>query len=84
MRQVSGKIYPNPADYQMTIELDEAPSSYSVQLFDMMGRELVNYTNLSDDRVSIEQQGWGAGLYILRINFKDRSYQPIVQKVRFN
>lgn len=84
IQRVSGKIYPNPADYQMTVELDEVPSNYSVQLFDMMGREVANYANQSDDQVLIEKQGWGAGLYILRISFDNRSYQPIVQKVRFN
>jgi hypothetical protein len=59
-------IYPNPANTQINISLDNAIQSGSVEIYNMIG-ELIYQSSLNDRTMSISTAQWTDGLYAVRI-----------------
>lgn len=65
------QFFPNPANQELTIVFDQAGETPSIQVIDMMGKEIVlsnsNIHSSSDHRMTLDVSGLEAGIYTLRI-----------------
>ena len=64
------QIYPNPATDMITVEW-EVGKYINIEIFDFMGRPMVDDVQLSGGRKYFDTSGWTTGLYILRVNKKE-------------
>ncbi len=64
------KIYPNPATDMITVEW-EVGKYVNIEIFDFMGRPMINDVQLSGGRKYFNTSDWTTGLYILRVNKKE-------------
>lgn len=62
---LQAKLYPNPTNGKLTIELSETAKGYSFEMFNLLGQKLQE-TPLSQTHTSI-QINYPAGIYIYRI-----------------
>jgi len=67
-------VYPNPASNIVTIEFDNNNNEYSIEIFDMSGR-LVLQKISSDYQNYIDVNNLKNGLYMVRIIYENYSYQ---------
>ena len=67
MAQLGLKVYPNPVQHELIMELQQASTKLSISLTDILGNVLYNGT-ISNGRVVIPMQSLPAGSYILHIN----------------
>ncbi|MBX7241421.1 MAG: T9SS type A sorting domain-containing protein [Bacteroidia bacterium] len=65
------KLYPNPAKSQVMIKSTKNEVITGVTLMDITGREIRTFDNLSTQEFMLERNGLNAGLYYVRIRFKD-------------
>ena len=62
------KIYPNPAENQVTIEILKFSShSLSLEIIDDLGR-IVKSTNVSDNKTTISIEDLRPGIYYCRVS----------------
>ena len=80
---INAEVYPNPASADMTIRLSELPSSYSVAVYDNMGREVYRAHDINDAQYTLPRQDFAAGAYFLNIQFNDNVVAPIRSKIIF-
>ena len=71
------KLYPNPTQGDLNIDLSTPQQHVNIQLFDVTGRLINSYTNLSGKHFSLEMAET-PGLYYLKIRTETGS---ISQKV---
>lgn len=72
---VDFKIYPNPATE--SLHIDVPVTQFSVSVFDMQGRNVIN----SENNKMLDISGLAAGNYIIRLITADGiGYQPFVKK----
>jgi hypothetical protein len=65
-------LYPNPAQDEITVELQDAQESIQrIQLFDLSGRRLMDWDTDLSNKKRIQLGGYSDGLYALKI-FSDR------------
>ena len=70
------EIYPNPADYQLTIKLQKENSKINtIQLFDLMGKR----QQISTNGQSVDLRQLPVGMYILQIDFDNE--KSVIKKV---
>jgi hypothetical protein len=62
-----GRLFPNPAHTQLTIETN---SAVEISIYDAIGKLVWQQTE-SHDNVNIEVQAWQAGLYVVILKTKD-------------
>lgn len=78
-------IFPNPFSSQTTFRLSKAlPFNYDLKLFDVLGKEVRAYSNLSQTSIQIEKQNLPAGIYFLNLYESDKeevlgSYKLVVE-----
>lgn len=62
-------IYPNPADRNIVINLDEVTSSTTttIVVYDMMGRDLSKFTTTATEQIIIDVSNFYSGIYFVRI-----------------
>jgi len=60
-------IYPNPANEMITLEW-EAGKHVDIEVFNVIGQEMMQPMTLSGGRKYIDTSSWISGLYIVRIN----------------
>jgi hypothetical protein len=63
-------IYPNPASDMITVEW-EVGKYVNIEIFDFMGRPMINDMQLSGGRKYFDTSQWTTGIYILRVNKKE-------------
>ena len=71
-------IFPNPASNFITIQLNEriVAKSFSVQLFDVMGREVYSSNKLnSNNSFQIETSSFAKGVYFAKLTVDGNSHQ---------
>jgi hypothetical protein len=71
-------IYPNPATYNITLEIRStvySPSSI-VKVYDLRGQQVFETTNNKHQKLNIDVSGFAAGLYVIQL----QSQQGIVSK----
>lgn len=74
------KIYPNPVNDQLNIELGTLGEEVAIELFDNMGRLLQSHTGVTG-RQTLQRALLPAGLYFVKVR---SSAGAMVQKVVFN
>lgn len=65
-----GRIYPNPAIDEITIELYDNTSGLIFQLFDLMGNRMINQS-LNENKTTLQRGNIPSGLYFFRITNKN-------------
>ncbi|MCC6462349.1 MAG: aryl-sulfate sulfotransferase [Saprospiraceae bacterium] len=63
-------LSPNPATDQVTLQWDAAVQ-ITVEVFDVVGRQVLAPTRLSGGRQYLDTSGWQTGLYYVRVNGRD-------------
>lgn len=62
------KIYPNPANDYLSIDLNKFEGTVNeVQIVDMVGREILHLNNPSDNTIRISTNDFSSGLYMMKI-----------------
>lgn len=74
----SAKVFPNPANTELNVKVDNNDNSVAVMLMDMLGRVVRNESSNNGDIV-IDTQGLLAGLYVVTI--KDNKGNEMNTKV---
>jgi len=76
-------FYPNPATTQLTVELENLTSSYTITVYDQMGRLVRHESNLVDHYYELNRQNLPTGIYYVQLTFDDATQLPIKTKVIF-
>ncbi len=64
------KIYPNPTKGNFRIQLSEEnifPSSIIID--NILGQEIKKITEINEDNISVDLNGFGDGVYLIHINY---------------
>jgi hypothetical protein len=75
------KLYPNPANTSITIQMDRLLSRYSIRIIDAMGRMVFEDANVSEAVHSLGLGHLPAGLYTVQLQFEDHKVPGIKQKM---
>jgi hypothetical protein len=70
-------IYPNPASDMITVEW-EVGKYVNIEIYDFMGRPMINSMQLSGGRKYFDTSQWTTGIYTLRVNMKEAGRFMIV------
>ncbi len=78
------KIYPNPANEEMTVELDKNTEEFKFDLsvFDALGRQVFSIKNQTNNQLVLHKQDIGTGLFFMRLNFENNA-KPVLKKIVF-
>lgn len=60
------RLYPNPAREQLTIEMDDASSTYQVEIYDMLGKKV--YNSEIQNKGQINVSSLASGTYLVKLN----------------
>jgi hypothetical protein len=63
---VKASVYPNPTEGNITIESEELIRT--IQVFDLSGRMMSSFNNLSNNKETLDVSNLQSGIYLLRIN----------------
>ncbi len=80
---IAANFYPNPADIDMIIAFDNVPSSYTITLYDNMGRQVFEEKAVFTNRYILAKENFATGVYYVNIQFEDAKIAPIQSKVIF-
>ncbi len=72
-------IYPNPASDILNVHLNGQKNIKSVQLFDLLGRNVYSRFNLKTDRVNIDVSRMNEGIYFLEVT---NGGEIVTQKIK--
>ncbi|MBK8492883.1 MAG: T9SS type A sorting domain-containing protein [Saprospirales bacterium] len=67
------EVYPNPANDQVFIRLDDSYSSFTVELIDANGRLVAGQNNAGDREVMLDVSALPGGVYFLRLVAEDKA-----------
>ncbi len=67
-KTLSLKIYPNPANENVTVELSDNTQS-ELYIYDFSGR--IMYENQINNKITINVKNWNSGIYLIRIGDKE-------------
>jgi para-nitrobenzyl esterase len=82
-QQVAVEFYPNPSDADMTIQFEDLPYSYSIAVYDNMGRQVYQEQAINENRYTLKNQNFVPGVYYINIQFEQAGIAPIQSKVVF-
>ncbi|MDN3723010.1 T9SS type A sorting domain-containing protein [Aequorivita sp. SDUM287046] len=68
---VEFRLYPNPANEQITIELSDASSNYQVAIYDVLGKKV--YTSEIQKVGQIDVSALASGTYLVKLNSDNKS-----------
>ncbi len=68
------QVYPNPADKNLYIRLNENLQGAQITLYNVSGLKLVNYQQVYNEQLQIDMSMYSQGVYILQIT-KDQTNQ---------
>ncbi|MFC4635347.1 T9SS type A sorting domain-containing protein [Dokdonia ponticola] len=63
----SFSIYPNPAQDQLFIDTHKISEAYTITIFDVQGKQLVQTSEKSFEVTPIQIQNWASGVYFVRL-----------------
>lgn len=73
-------VFPNPSNFEVTIKLDNYLSdSYSIRIYDIMGRQLLHLPNIGDPQITIDIRNLSNGIYLLQ--YQSRKGRTITKKI---
>lgn len=67
------RIFPNPAEDNITIDLDKNSSMATIAIYDITGKQVRTYSTTSD-KLNINRDGLTSGMYFLNILANDKRY----------
>ncbi len=74
-KNVDFNIYPNPANTYSTIELSAfTGKSVNIELYDALGRRIVNVENYKADKYMIDRNNMPTGIYFIKIASEGKNY----------
>ena len=78
------KIYPNPSNDDMTVELDKNTEGgkFDLSVFDAVGRQVFSVKNQTNPQLVLRKKDIGTGIFLVRLNFEN-SAKAVVKKVIF-
>jgi hypothetical protein len=78
------KIYPNPSNDDMMLELDKNTEGgkFDLSVFDALGRQVFSLQNQTNNQLVLRKKDIGTGMFFVRLNFEN-SAKPVVKKVIF-
>ncbi len=62
------RLYPNPSDSVLNIELQNANSSGTIQVYDMLGKQIYTQSITTANVSKIDVANWDNGLYLIKIS----------------
>ncbi len=65
------RLYPNPANDQITIELSDATSNYQLEIFDFLGKKVFAYDIQKVGHIDIS--ALTSGTYLIKINSENKT-----------
>ena len=65
------KIYPNPAQNIVYVEIPEDIQAAKIELFEFTGRILITFNSVHNNSVSINCEDLSSGIYFIRIHADD-------------
>ena len=80
---VETSVFPNPATDKLVLKLSALPSDYDVVLYDQLGQEVYRLNNISEPTTIIERNNLAPGFYVLSMQFENKKYPSIQQKIIF-
>jgi acetyl esterase/lipase len=80
---VETSVFPNPATDKLVLKLSELPSNYDVVLYDQLGQEVYRMNNISETTTVIERNNLAPGFYVLSMQFENKKYPSVQQKIIF-
>ena len=78
---IISKVFPNPSDYDMTIEFSNTNTSHHIELLDITGK-VISSDVTEQSTFKIKKNTTSAGLYFLKVTTK--AGESTTQKVIFN
>lgn len=69
---VSFAMYPNPSEGSLTIELDDAPQTATLQIYDFAGRAMSEEVLLNQQQAQIDLPDLTSGIYLVTIQVGDQ------------
>jgi hypothetical protein len=66
VENASIELFPNPAQSQLNIAINATYENNAVEIFNAVGQIVYTRTNISDNLVSLNVNGWPIGMYIVR------------------
>jgi hypothetical protein len=73
-------VYPNPFSDQVTLSFAKAPSDYSIDLIDLMGKEINLKAHLSGTMQVLDLSSLAPGMYFIRV--KDEKGQAVKKIIK--
>ena len=61
------RIYPNPFNSKLTIELDKFHSEINIKIYDLKGRQILDTHYLNRDKIELDLMEISKGPYYLQI-----------------
>lgn len=65
------RLFPNPANNQITIELSDASSNYQVAIYDVLGKQV--YTSEIQKVGNIDVSALASGTYLVKLNSENKT-----------
>ena len=62
------KIYPNPTNSILNIEIQNVISNGRLEIYDMLGKQIFNQTITNNNLSQIDVTSWNSGLYLIKIS----------------
>ncbi|WP_026452113.1 T9SS type A sorting domain-containing protein [Aequorivita capsosiphonis] len=70
-QNVEFRLYPNPANEQITVELSDASPTYQLEIFDVLGKKV--YTSEIQKSGNIDVSALAQGTYLLKLNSENKT-----------
>ncbi len=65
--QLDIKLYPNPADKQLTLEIDHVNHNISVEIYDLAGKRLLQQQFTPKSVINLSTENLSQGFYIIKL-----------------
>lgn len=65
------KLYPNPTNSILNIEMQNANSNGTLEVYDMLGKQIFKQSITSNNVPQIDVANWNSGLYLIKISLED-------------
>lgn len=65
------KLYPNPTNSILNIEIQNAISNGTLEVYDLLGKQIYNQTIIANNISQIDVANWNSGLYLIKISSED-------------
>ena len=77
-------IFPNPSNHLMHFDFGEIKSDYHVQVFDQLGRMVIDVASQNDNIFTLGKNEIGEGVFFVNVLFDDFQLAPLKRKIIFN